>query len=933
MQTDRTSPSIHNPAAPDRPFSMTQASGRRPLRVGIVGAGKMGVNHARAIAQCVVPAEVVATADASAAALRALGAVAPSARHFGSLGELLAGERVDLVHICTPASSHGSLAGEAIEAGCHVYVEKPFAQSITEAEKILSIAEKRGLKVAAGHQLLYEAPTRIAMRMLPSLGRLAHIESYFSFRTVRRSPGGRVPLASDAQLLDILPHPVYLLLQFLDLGASGRPELLALDIGETGTVHALVRQGPLTASLVVTLEGRPVESYMRLVGTNGSVFADYVRGTVQRNIGPGTSGIDKVLAPYRTAGQLLWGTTSALSERVRNRRKSYPGLVELFDCFYESINGRTASPISAQNIIETTRVWEQVALAMRSRKPAVVSNPASLQHGVLLTGGTGLLGGAVARHLAACGRAVRVISRREPASWERVPNVEYVIADLARPLEPTLLAGIDSVIHAAAETAGGWEEHQRNSIDATENVIRAAAAAGVKRLIHVSSLAVLARPKGRTAVTDDTALEQQSRAYGPYVWGKLESERLARRLGEELQLGVKIARPGPLVDACNFEPPGRLGRRIGNFFVAVGSPGDRLAMTDVAFAARTLVWMLDHFDSAPATLNLLDAELPTKREGVLRLRQRNPDVTVMWLPTVLLVALSWVASIAQKLIRPGKPALNVAKAFASPCYDTSCVRSLVASMSSAEPSRPSRDRIEIAKTIPLTREYAWRAHRSAADRGSRSRSDMVCRVMNVAIASLALIVLSPVIVLFAALVKLTSPGPIFYSQARVGIDRRRRLDQNVYDRRARDLGGLPFMIYKFRTMYVGAEGPNGAVWATQADERVTRIGRFMRTFRIDELPQLINVIRGDMNIVGPRPERPSIFSRLRVDIEEYPLRQRAKPGITGWAQVNQSYDTSLDDVRKKVRYDLEYLERQGVREDLKIIARTVPVMIFRKGGW
>jgi lipopolysaccharide/colanic/teichoic acid biosynthesis glycosyltransferase len=107
----------------------------------------------------------------------------------------------------------------------------------------------------------------------------------------------------------------------------------------------------------------------------------------------------------------------------------------------------------------------------------------------------------------------------------------------------------------------------------------------------------------------------------------------------------------------------------------------------------------------------------------------------------------------------------------------------------------------------------------------------------------------------------------------------------------------------------------------------------MRKYRIDELPQLINVIRGDMNIVGPRPERPSIFSRLCDDIAEYPLRQRARPGITGLAQVNQAYDTSIDDVRTKVQYDLQYIERRGVAKDLEIMARTVPVMIFRKGGW
>lgn len=141
------------------------------------------------------------------------------------------------------------------------------------------------------------------------------------------------------------------------------------------------------------------------------------------------------------------------------------------------------------------------------------------------------------------------------------------------------------------------------------------------------------------------------------------------------------------------------------------------------------------------------------------------------------------------------------------------------------------------------------------------------------------------------------------------------------------------MIYKFRTMRVNAEQPTGAVWASKQDSRVTPIGQIMRKYRIDELPQLLNVIRGEMNIVGPRPERPSIFSRLCDDIADYPLRQRAKPGITGWAQVNQAYDTSIDDVRSKVRFDLEYIERQGLAEDFRIMARTLPVMIFRRGGW
>ena len=239
------------------------------------------------------------------------------------------------------------------------------------------------------------------------------------------------------------------------------------------------------------------------------------------------------------------------------------------------------------------------------------------------------------------------------------------------------------------------------------------------------------------------------------------------------------------------------------------------------------------------------------------------------------------------------------------------------------------------RAIPLTTEVVVRRDEAASqDVEPRSRSTGVDRAMNIFIASIALVLVSPVMLVFAVLVKLTSPGPIFYSQPRVGIDRRRSsVGPKTYDRRTRDLGGVPFMIYKFRTMYVGAEIRNRAVWATKEDARVTLVGGIMRKLRVDELPQLFNVINGDMNIVGPRPERPSIFSRLRVDIADYPLRQRAKPGITGWAQINQSYDTTLDDVRRKVLYDLEYLQRQGVREDLRIMAKTVPVMLFRRGGW
>lgn len=212
------------------------------------------------------------------------------------------------------------------------------------------------------------------------------------------------------------------------------------------------------------------------------------------------------------------------------------------------------------------------------------------------------------------------------------------------------------------------------------------------------------------------------------------------------------------------------------------------------------------------------------------------------------------------------------------------------------------------------------------------RSETLARVFNLVFAILMLIVASPVMLLTAVIVRLTSRGPIFYTQTRVGLDRRWNRTRALRERRSEDLGGSPFTIYKFRSMRVDAEKNGQAVWASKDDDRVTLIGKVIRKTRIDELPQLLNVLRGEMNIVGPRPERPSIFVRLRESIEEYPIRQRVKPGITGLAQINNKYDECLDDVRRKVEYDLQYLRSQSIATDLRIMIMTIPVMVFRIGA-
>jgi lipopolysaccharide/colanic/teichoic acid biosynthesis glycosyltransferase len=245
------------------------------------------------------------------------------------------------------------------------------------------------------------------------------------------------------------------------------------------------------------------------------------------------------------------------------------------------------------------------------------------------------------------------------------------------------------------------------------------------------------------------------------------------------------------------------------------------------------------------------------------------------------------------------------------------------------------ERAGAAGSLP-TIQKLWASDRSRSSNGDGQPhlpQSYGTRVLNFVLALLALIILLPLLLIIAVLVWATSRGPVFYTQTRVGMDRREPLDPSKNHRRQLDIGGRPFTIYKFRTMRVDAEQVCGAVWAQKQDPRVTTVGRFLRQYRLDELPQLLNVLKGEMNIVGPRPERPTIFAELREHIAEYPLRQRAKPGITGLAQINHHYDRSLEDVRKKVHYDLEYIRRQSVLEDLRIMLKTLPVILLRRGGW
>ena len=230
------------------------------------------------------------------------------------------------------------------------------------------------------------------------------------------------------------------------------------------------------------------------------------------------------------------------------------------------------------------------------------------------------------------------------------------------------------------------------------------------------------------------------------------------------------------------------------------------------------------------------------------------------------------------------------------------------------------------------------------------RSLRLCkRIVDISGALLLLAVTAPIMLLAAVLVKLTSPGPIIYSQTRVGLNLRKKKKQDRRkgfvsteadhsgrrrpgrDRRELSNFGLPFTIYKFRTMRSDAEC-HGAQFAQQSDARITPVGRLLRRTRVDELPQLWNILKGDMSLIGPRPERPEFMMKLQQHIPNFMDRLGLRPGLTGIAQVVNGYDNELEGFRRKVSYDLLYLQNCSFWNDLKILFRTIRVVITGDGA-
>jgi predicted dehydrogenase/nucleoside-diphosphate-sugar epimerase len=627
------------------------------LRVAFIGAGAMARNHVDAIHRAGLPARIVGVHDPVIDRADEFSALAGT-RAYPSVSALLAGAQPDVVHVCTPPAAHAAGARTALEADAHVYVEKPFALTAADAVRLLELAERRKRIVCAGHQLLFDPAFTALVDRGAAVGDLVQVDSHFAFRPAGANLQRARARMLAPQLLDILPHPLYSLIAVLErFGPPGAAVDIDWARGGPADLHATLRAGEIVGRLSVSLRARPVASSLTMTGTRGALTCDLVRSVVVGAANPGAEAREKVLNPMVEGVQLVVRTARSVARRVVTG-VSYPGLAELIGAFYEAIERGAPSPIAPRHLLRVTAIFEALAKAVGDaattapQPHAVPVSRRDLAPLVVVTGARGFLGGEIARAL----DRVRGIGRGANIDDPHVH--EWFVTDLSRGVSPEALAGAEVVVHAAAETAGDFAAHQRNTIDATRHLLCAMSEAGVSRLVLVSSLSVLRPPRTPwERQNEQTPRPDDPVRFGPYVWGKSLQEALVEREAPALGIAVRIIRPGALVDADDPSLPGLMGRHLfGRWHLGLGRASLPIAVCDVGRCAEAIAWCARHFDEAPPIVNLFDPDVTTRGAFLRRLRARGWAGRVVWVPISAISFAVVAARAAQAILRGRMPA-------------------------------------------------------------------------------------------------------------------------------------------------------------------------------------------------------------------------------------------------------------------------------------
>jgi 2-alkyl-3-oxoalkanoate reductase len=642
-----------------------QARSGHTLRVGLVGCGAIAMTHVAAL-QDLEMVEIVGVADEDPARRHAVAAAVPGCQPYRDLTQMLAGGRIDAIHVLTPPATHASLALEAIDAGCHVLVEKPITSTLRELDEVLAAAERRCVVVSTCHNLLFTPAVQQAREWVRrgDIGAVVDVVSFYGISEQGGNysperPGGHWAWRLRGGIFtNFLPHLISLQQAF----AGEIDDVAGVALGKlpSGTCTELViaTRGRAPGTMTLSMRARPDLTFVEIYGEQGVIRVDLVREvcTIQRRR-RAPRAVGKVLYAFDLAVPLLAGTARSALGVLTGRLRSNPGMSILIHRFYDSIRSGGPPPVTAAEARATVAAMEAVwtlapdvdsvaipttVVEPRTDAERALAGASQRPTRVLVTGAAGFLGRHVVTALARCGVEIRALVR-DPT---RVPfDVEgyatLVTGDLGdeAQLRPAL-DGVEVVINCAATTdnRAPWEVHERTNVDGVRNLLTTAADAGVERIVHVSSVAVYGLSDGRY---DERAALEARDPWAYYQRSKLASEQVVDRFRAIRGLDVVVLRLGLLHGPGKPPKTGLL--TLGRLQFVAGSGRNRLPYTSVDRAVDGILLALAEPAAANQTYNLAEEPQRTVRaQAALGADDGRPPVFVP-IPRWLLLAAAGLA--------------------------------------------------------------------------------------------------------------------------------------------------------------------------------------------------------------------------------------------------------------------------------------------------
>ncbi|MBV8206213.1 MAG: NAD-dependent epimerase/dehydratase family protein [Acidobacteria bacterium] len=638
------------------------------LRVAIIGAGYVSAHHLRAL-KSVASAEVVGIADLDRARAESVAGTFGIPAAFASFAEMAAATRPDVVHVLTPPEWHCAVTLEALHAGCHVFVEKPMAESEADCERMIAAAERAGRVLAVNHSARMD-PVVLQAAEIAASGACGQILSVQFVRSSDYPPymGGPMPSPyrkGSYPFQDLGVHGLAICESFL-----GKVRGASLDFRSTGLdANLLFDEWRATVDcdrgvgqMYISWNARPIRSEITVTGTRGVIHVDCFLQTcrVVRTL-PGPKFLTNVFGALKKAGADLVQVPVNVLRFLTGRLQGAPGIHVCIHRFYDALLKGTPVETPGEEGRRVIAAMERDCACAdqlkNEHRRQQLRPPAPAP--VLVTGAAGFLGRRLVSRLLQQPGTVRVLVRRIPAEWKTNPRIQAVCGDLGDPeIVNRAVEGVSTVYHVGAAMKGAAADFERGTVRGTRNVIEACLAAGVKRMVYVSSLSVLdhAGRDPRVAVVENSAYEPFPARRGLYTQTKLQAEAMVISAMEERGLPAVILRPGQIFGpgAELVTPSGVIG--LAGRWNVVGN-GDRLLplvyVDDVVDALQRAAVSPD---CVGHIFNIVDSETVTQREYIAALQPYlQGKVKVHYVSPLVLGALALVCEAAERALKRPLP--------------------------------------------------------------------------------------------------------------------------------------------------------------------------------------------------------------------------------------------------------------------------------------